>query len=87
MAMRKRMLRAERRAAPKPARASRETRLAFMPSMPAQAGMEPRHSLPSGTEPGHEQSGALFVPGEGLGRKTRRGLQDRPTYSSDNGLT
>jgi len=38
------MRRAERRAAPKPARASRETRLAFVPSMPAQAGMEPRHS-------------------------------------------
>ncbi len=38
----------ERRAAPKPASASRETRLAFVPSMPAQAGTEPRHSLPSG---------------------------------------
>ena len=32
----------------KPARASRETRLAFVPSMPAQAGMEPRHSAPPG---------------------------------------
>jgi len=41
-------LRAERRAAPKPASAGRETRLAFVPSMPAQAGTEPRHSLPSG---------------------------------------
>ena len=40
--------RAERRAAPKPARASRETRLALRPSMPAQAGMEPRPSFPSG---------------------------------------
>jgi hypothetical protein len=40
--------RAERRAAPKPARASRETRLALMASKPAQAGLEPRHSLPSG---------------------------------------
>ena len=32
---------------PKPGAASRETRLAFMPSMPAQAGTEPRHLLPS----------------------------------------
>ena len=40
--------RAERRAAPKPAPASRETRLALRPSMPAQAGMEPRPSFPSG---------------------------------------
>jgi hypothetical protein len=44
-------LRAERRAAPKPARASRETGLAFVPSMPAQVGMEPRHSLPSWDRP------------------------------------
>ncbi|WP_378234948.1 hypothetical protein [Aquincola agrisoli] len=44
----KKGLRAERRAAPKPARASRETRLALQASMPAQAGMEPRLSLPSG---------------------------------------
>ena len=40
--------RAERRAAPKPAPASRETRLALPPSMPAQAGMEPRPSFPTG---------------------------------------
>jgi hypothetical protein len=40
--------RAERRAAPKPARASRETRLAFVPSKSAQADLEPRHSLLSG---------------------------------------
>ncbi len=40
--------RAERRAAPKPARASRETRLALVPSKPAQAGLEPRHSVPLG---------------------------------------
>ena len=43
--------RAERRAAPKPARASRETRLAFVPSKSAQADLEPRHSLPSGDRP------------------------------------
>jgi hypothetical protein len=40
--------RAERRAAPKPAPASRETRLALRPSMPAQAGTEPRPSFPLG---------------------------------------
>ena len=40
--------RAERRAAPKPARASLETRLALTASKPAQAGSEPRRSLPSG---------------------------------------
>ena len=33
---------------PKPAPASRGTRLALRPSMPAQAGMEPRPSFPSG---------------------------------------
>jgi len=43
--------RAERTAAPKPARASRETRLAFVPSKSAQADLEPRHSLPSGDRP------------------------------------
>ena len=32
----------------KPARASRETRLAFVPSKSAQADLEPRHSVPSG---------------------------------------
>ena len=43
--------RAERRAAPKPARASRETRPALVASKPAQAGLEPRHSLPAGDRP------------------------------------
>ena len=50
---------AERRAAPEPARASRETRLAFVASKPAQAGSEPRHSLPSGDRP-------TYPLGEGL---------------------
>jgi hypothetical protein len=40
--------RAERRAAPRPAHDSPETGLALLPSMPAQAGMEPRPSFPSG---------------------------------------
>jgi len=38
----------ERRAAPKPVAASRETRLALRPSKPAQAGLEPRPAFPSG---------------------------------------
>jgi hypothetical protein len=51
--------RAERRAAPKPAHASRETRLALRPSMPAQAGMEPRAFFPSGDR-------RAYPPAEGL---------------------
>ena len=43
--------RAERRAAPKPAPASRETRLALRPSKPAQAGLEPRPTFPLGDRP------------------------------------
>ena len=43
-------LRAERRAAPKPAPAS-ETRLALWPSKPAQAGLEPRPTFPPGDRP------------------------------------
>jgi hypothetical protein len=39
---------AERWAAPEPAPASRETRFALWPSMPAQAGMEPRPPFSSG---------------------------------------
>jgi penicillin-binding protein 2 len=44
---------AERRAAPKPAGASRETQLALRPSKPAQAGLEPRPTFPSGDRPTH----------------------------------
>ncbi len=51
--------RAERRAAPKPARASCETQLALMASKPAQVGLEPRHSLPSGDR-------AMYPSPEGL---------------------
>ncbi len=43
--------RAVRRAAPKPAPARPETGLALRPSMPAQAGKEPRPSFPSGDRP------------------------------------
>jgi hypothetical protein len=51
--------RAERRAAPKPAPASRETRLALRPSMPAQAGMEPRPTFPSGDRERYSASEGL----------------------------
>ena len=43
---------------PKPAPASRETRLALRPSLPAKAGMEPRPSFPSGDR-------AAYSPTEG----------------------
>ena len=79
--------RAERRAAPKPAPASPETGLALRPSKPAQAGLEPRPSFPSGAEPGHEQSCGLFMPREGPGLLARCGLQGRPTYPSAEGLS
>ena len=55
--------RAERRAAPKPAR------------------------IPAGAEAGHGESSGLAVPAEGPQQGRRRGLQGRPTYSSDEGLT
>ena len=53
------LVRAERRAAPKPARASRETRLALVPSKPARAGLEPRHSAPWGGRPMYLSDGGL----------------------------
>ena len=43
--------------------------------------------IPSGAEPGHEESGGLFMPGEELGLPAQRGLQGRPTYPSDEGLS
>jgi hypothetical protein len=45
-----------------------------------------RPAIPLGAEPGHKQSGGLFVPGEGLGVPAQRGLQGRPMYSSAKGL-
>ena len=41
-------MRAEHRAAPKPALSAAQWRPAFVPSKPAQAGLEPRHSVPLG---------------------------------------
>ena len=43
--------------------------------------------IPSGAEPGREQSGGLFSPGEELGLLTQCGLQGRRTYSFAEGLT
>jgi hypothetical protein len=43
-------------------------------------------AIPSGAEPRRGRSGGLFVPGEGPGPGARHGLQDRPMYSSDEGL-
>ena len=51
--------RAERRAAPKPARASCQRRLALVASKPAQAGSEPRHSLPLGDRPTYSSDEGL----------------------------
>jgi hypothetical protein len=48
------------------------------------SGLSPKQAaVPSGAEPGHEQSGGLFVPGEEPGGNARRGLQSRPRYSAD----
>jgi len=76
--------RAERWAAPEPARASRETRLAFVPSKSAQADLEPRHSVPSG-ERGPRLRAAL----RRLGRPERlaRRATGRRTYPFGEGLT
>jgi hypothetical protein len=51
--------RAERRAAPKPARTVRETRTAFVPSKSAQADSEPRLSAPAGGRPTYSSGGGL----------------------------
>ena len=45
--------RAERRAAPEPARASRAMRLALRPSKPAQAGLEAQPAFLAGNRPRH----------------------------------
>ncbi len=46
-----------------------------------------RPAISSGAEPGQAQSGGLRLPGEGPVQQARRGLQGRPTYPSDEGLT
>jgi hypothetical protein len=54
---------------------------------PSAGPLPSRPAIPSGAEPGREQSGGLFTPGEGLCRQAQRGLQGRPTYPSDEGQT
>jgi hypothetical protein len=49
---------------PEQAGASRETRLALVASKPAQAGLEPRHSLPMGDRPAYP-----LAEGQGLPRR------------------
>jgi len=68
----------------RPAHASRGTRLALRPSMPAQAGMEPPPSFPSG-----ERKPRLQAALRRLGRLKRlpRLAAGRPTYPSDEGLS
>ena len=69
----------------KPARASRETRLALRPSKPAQAGLEPRPTFPAGAKPGRQQSLRTVGAWRGAEPPARRGLQGRPTHSSGEG--
>ena len=56
-------------------------------SGPSAGPLPSRPAIPSGAEPGREQSGGLFAPGEELGTWAQRGLQGRPTYPSAEGLT
>lgn len=44
---------------PRQAAAGRQSRPALVPSLPAQAGMEPRHSLPSGDRPAYSTDEGL----------------------------
>jgi hypothetical protein len=52
-------LRARTPGRPKPASERRETRRSFAPSAPAQAGLEPRHSIPSGDRERYSASEGL----------------------------
>lgn len=53
---------------------------------PSAGPLPSRSAIPSGAESGHEQSGGLFTPGEGLCFQAQRGVQGRPAYSPDEGL-
>ena len=81
-------LRAERRAAPKPARARHDTRRALVASKPAQAGLEPRHSLPSGDRPMYASAEGLQLRAErrAAPKPARIPSGDRPIYPSAEGL-
>lgn len=71
---------AARRAAPKPARAIRETRTAFVPSRPAQADLKPRHSVPSGNDRPMSGPTAAVLP-------LRRGAGLAPTADTEGNAT
>ena len=43
--------------------------------------------IPWGAEPGRGQSSGRSTPDEGLGHPAQRGLQGRPRYSADEGLS
>ena len=53
--------------------ASRKTRLAFMPSMPSQAGMEPRHSPSPSRGPSPDEAGLADLPRLARGRAATPG--------------
>lgn len=53
----------------------------------AAPGRPKQAAVPTGAESGHGKSCGLGVPAEELRPSTQRGLQDRPTYSSDEGQT
>jgi len=72
---------------PKPIAASRQTRLALRPSKSAQADLEPRPSFPSGAELGHKQSLRTDCAERRAEPLVRRGLQGRPAYPPDEGLS
>jgi len=56
-------------------------------SGPSAGPLPSRPAIPSGAEPGRDQSSGLITPGEGLCRQAQRGLQGRPRYPSDEGRT
>ena len=56
-------------------------------SGPSAGPLPSRPAIPLGAEPGPEQSGGRFAPGEELGPWAQRGLQGRPTYPSAEGLS
>jgi hypothetical protein len=80
------MMRAAAPGRPKQGTANRQRRLAFVPSKPAQAGLEPRHLPLLEAEAGHKQSSGLFVACRGAGPLARCDLQGRSQYSASGEL-
>jgi [NiFe] hydrogenase diaphorase moiety small subunit len=54
---------------------------------PSAGPLPSRPAIPSGAEPGHARSGGPCMPGEEQGAPALRGLQGRPAYPPDEGLT